>query len=156
MIYVLIGCSATKRDETLPAADLYCGQLFLAAKKYAEQRGHRYFILSACYGLLHPSFSIQSYDMRMHTKRKSEKEQWGWRVAQRLQQEGVKSGDTVICLAGREYCDWFEHHLAAAGIGVERPLKGKGIGLQKQWLAKKIKAWDEVKAEQNLQIAEVA
>ncbi|GAA2105922.1 hypothetical protein GCM10009801_81980 [Streptomyces albiaxialis] len=66
---VIVPCSARKADKvTAPAGQLYTGPLYRAARRAAEAlttEGGAVAIVSARYGLLHPSDVIASYDMRM-------------------------------------------------------------------------------------------
>ena len=141
MRIALIGCSASKRDGVHPATELYCGHLFSLCKQYCDANGLEYRILSSCYGCLTPDRQIRSYDLRINQKSAREKFDWAFTVETSLKACGLRKGDQVVFLAGNEYFKPLEWILGPARLGLEvlRPLKGKGIGLQKKWLAQAIK-----------------
>ena len=65
---ILIGCGKAKRQERSPAASLYTGSLFSAAREYAESSGVSWYILSALHGLLEPDTDIQPYEETLKGK----------------------------------------------------------------------------------------
>jgi hypothetical protein len=113
-----------------PAADLYISDLFKKARTYAERRG-RWFILSALHGLLDPTAVIAPYDVTLKKMSAAKRREWGRRVRDQMETEGL-IGLPLVALAGEDYVK----PLLAAGLIVEQPMKGLGIGEQKQWLKK--------------------
>jgi hypothetical protein len=62
---VLVACSARKRGTPCPAKDLYTSTLFRYSRRYAEQFGDRWYILSARHGLLSPEARISPYEQTL-------------------------------------------------------------------------------------------
>ena len=74
---ILIGCGKAKAKKRERAADLYTGSLFAARRRYAEKfRCWR--ILSAEYGLVHPSEVIEPYDRDSLNPQPHFKDMTGW------------------------------------------------------------------------------
>ena len=59
----------------------------------------------------------------------SRRREWGRKVRDRMEVAGLV-GLPVVALAGEDYVQ----PILAAGLTVEQPMKGLGIGEQKQWL----------------------
>jgi len=122
---VLIACCGKKLKEPAPAKDLYRSDLFIKARRYAEQHGDRWFILSAKHGVVDPEAIIEPYDETLTEKSAAERRAWSAKVA--VQLAGHKR-DRLTVLAGEAYCGWSE------GFKVERPMRGLGIGQQLRFL----------------------
>jgi hypothetical protein len=109
---------------------LYVSDLFKKARTYAERRG-RWFILSALHGLLNPAAVIAAYDVTLKKMPAAKRREWGRKVRDQMEAAGL-IGLSLVALAGEDYVQ----PLLAAGLTVEQPMKGLGIGKQKQWLKK--------------------
>ena len=127
---ILVACCGPKLTKPTAAADLYVSALFKKARTYAERRG-RWFILSALHGLLDPTAVIAPYDVTLKKMSAAKRREWGRRVRDQMETEGL-IGLPLVALAGEDYVK----PLLAAGLIVEQPMKGLGIGEQKQWLKK--------------------
>lgn len=68
-ILIITSCSAKKRDYKTKASDLYQGQLFKLAKKFARINNFDFKIISAKYGLIEPDLFIEPYDQTISNKR---------------------------------------------------------------------------------------
>jgi hypothetical protein len=126
----LVACCGPKLPDPSPAADLYISDLFKKARSYAERRG-RWFILSALHGLLDPSAVIAPYDVTLKKMPVAKRREWGRKVRDQMETAGLV-GLPLVALAGEDYVK----PLISAGLTVEQPMKGLGIGEQKQWLKK--------------------
>lgn len=62
---IVVGCGRAKLDRPAPARELYTGNLFRAARQYAEASGAEWKILSALHGLIDPAVVIGPYDYRI-------------------------------------------------------------------------------------------
>jgi hypothetical protein len=80
----LITCVSSKKQEKLPAKDLYDSPYFGAMKRYAEARQYPWFILSAKHGLLEPDTIIEPYDSVGLSVEQSEE------IASTLSKKGVE------------------------------------------------------------------
>jgi hypothetical protein len=134
----LIGCSASKLDRPAPARELYRGELFRAAIRYAEPRFGRVFILSAKHALVTLDQVLEPYDESLVDW---DEESSGWWAHQLLLDLSVHvSGNLpaeLHVLAGRGYADPLAWQMAEWPCWIlVRPLKGLGIGRQKAWLAR--------------------
>ena len=127
---VVVACCGPKLMGPAPAEDLYISDLFKKARTYAERSG-RWFILSALHGLLDPSMVIAPYDVTLKQMPAAKRREWGRRVRDQMESAGL-IGLPLIALAGADYVE----PLRAAGLTVEQPMKGLGIGEQKRWLKK--------------------
>lgn len=127
---ILVACCGPKLPDPSPAADLYVSDLFKKARTYAERRG-RWFILSALHGLLNPAAVIAAYDVTLKTMPAAKRREWGRKVRDQMEAAGL-IGLSLVALAGEDYVQ----PLRAAGLTVEQPMKGLGIGKQLQWLKK--------------------
>ncbi|WP_394794843.1 DUF6884 domain-containing protein [Armatimonas sp.] len=141
---VLIGCSASKADTPIRAAEMYTGELFKLSRRWAESCGggiYGWWILSAKWGLLTPGQTISPYDETLDTTAKTRT--WGGKVRQDLHDcfHGFSKNEPVrfIVLAGKAYSSWNEPlFLPLIWCTVERPLAGLGIGQQKAALCRMI------------------
>lgn len=127
---ILVACCGPKLTEPAPAADLYVSQLFKKARTYAERRG-RWFILSALHGLVDPSAVIAPYNVTLKRMPAAKRREWGQMVREQMNKAGL-AGLPLVALAGADYVK----PLLAAGLAVEQPMKGLGIGKQLQWLTR--------------------
>jgi hypothetical protein len=144
---VLVGCGKAKLDKPARAKDLYTGNLFRAARAYAELHGDTWRILSAKYGLVHPTEVIAPYDERIDSKTKLGKNLWNLTVRNAIacslltwttdrEFEAVR----FVCLAAADYLTFFDvdEDLKKCSV-IERPLEGMGIGQRVKFLMEGIK-----------------
>lgn len=136
MKIALVGCGKSKLDRAAPARELYTGNLFAAARAWAETFADRWFVLSAKYGLVDPDTVIEPYDLKLSSLSREERERWAeWTSAQ--VREIAPDDDTyslVIGLAGGDYLDALQNY----GNGLWRwrmkePLERKEIGERLAW-----------------------
>lgn len=151
---ILIGCGSRKRPGMHDARDLYTGSLFRAARRYAEESGCPWYILSAKWGVLTPTSRVESYDYRLERKGTN-----AWHRSARLMGDllyewvldfhGTHPGPKrLVVLAGEPYVEWLKAGLGLAWNlaprrwwtegqwSLETPLSGLGLGQRLQWLAK--------------------
>jgi hypothetical protein len=120
---VLVACCGKKLPYAAPAKDLYQSELFKKSRRYAEQHGDRWLILSAKHGVVHPDATIEPYDETLNDKPAGERREWAEKVATQLAIE-----DRYTVLAGDAYCGW------SGRFNVARPMRGLGIGQQLSFL----------------------
>lgn len=65
MMIALIACSAAKLPSPAPARDLYQGQLFRAARAWAEAHADAWYILSALHHVLDPAEVVEPYNLSL-------------------------------------------------------------------------------------------
>src|SRR5215467_907471 len=130
---LLVSCSGAKLAHAAPARDLYTSQLFQLARRYAEQSGHPWVILSALWGVVEPERVIEPYDRRMPTRR-NDREAWGAMVTGELRHLTDCQPTRYVSLAGADYTNplgltgrWFRSEWIPNGSSVEYPLDGLGI-----------------------------
>lgn len=122
---VLVACCGKKLPYAAPAKEIYQSELFLKSRRYAEQHGDRWLILSAKHGIVHPDATIEPYDETLNDKTASERRAWSERVTRQLDD---LRGEKLTVLAGEAYCGWCD------GFNADRPMKGLGIGQQLAYL----------------------
>jgi hypothetical protein len=120
---VLVSCCGLKLARPAPARELYQSPLFKLARRFAEQSGRPWVILSALHGVVDPEQIIEPYDQRMPTAREAA-QAWAAPVAIELQRRAGR----FVSLCGVDYT----RHLA--GLDIEHPLAGLGVGSRLQWL----------------------
>ena len=152
----LIACAATKGPLPVAARSLYRSDWFLKARAYAEARqrayGDPWFILSAKHGLVSPDAKLAPYDYAMKEKSAGAKREWAEDVSDQVLTVAAEldadpmtgAALTVRVLAGEQYRRYLVPMLEASGFNVLVPMRGLGIGKQKQWL---VKAAAEVRAD---------
>jgi hypothetical protein len=131
MRIALVACCGQKLDRAAPAGELYTSPLFRMAAAYAR-RFDSWYILSAKYGLVRPDAVIEPYECTLLNMRAVDRLAWGRRVADQMAAEGI-AGAGFVALAGAKYTE----PLVRAGVSMETPLKGLGIGKQLAWLSGK-------------------
>lgn len=129
----LVSCVKGKHGQPLPARDLYASDWFRKARAYAEQRGGRWYILSAEYGLVDPQDVIRPYERTLYGMDAGERTAWAARVGGQLRAV-LQPGDRVEILAGERYREHLLPVLRAAGHDVTVPMEGLEIGQQLAWL----------------------
>lgn len=125
----LVACCGQKLKGSHRAADIYQSALFKKSRAYVEKNCDMWVVLSAKHGVLWPDDVIQDYDETLNDMPSDRRATWSKMV--RGQLSGF-SGDKMIVLAGNRYCEW------TGGFDVERPMAGKGIGQQIQWLTEEV------------------
>jgi hypothetical protein len=126
---VLVGCGDAKADDPRAAKDLYTSNYFSLKRRYAQEYGDEWAILSAKYGLLDPEAEIEPYDVTVDDVDVGE---WGVVVASDL--PDVRDTNVVV-LAGPDYAEEVEGTLFLYGADVERPTEGMKIGERMSWLS---------------------
>lgn len=134
---ILIGCVKGKLEwaSRVAAKELYVSTLWRCRRKYAEQSGVPWYILSAKYGLVGPDTLIAWYDLSLGDLPAAKRRAWSQRVVDALvsRYPSVK-GKVVEIHAGKDYVDYgVESGLTEAGMVVERPLLGIPIGRHLGW-----------------------
>jgi cytoplasmic iron level regulating protein YaaA (DUF328/UPF0246 family) len=124
---ILIGCGKTKLPSRALGRMLYTGNLFRAAKAYAQTHGSAWYILSAKYGLVHPDDVLDPYDLVLTDLDRADRELWGKFVQKQLKKAGVW-GLPIVFLAGSEYA-----RAVSGAPDVTMPLEGLGIGERLRW-----------------------
>jgi hypothetical protein len=126
---IIVGCGKAKLAHAAPAAELYTGSLFRAARRYAEARGDAWAIASAHWGLVWPEQVIEPYDRRLMPG----SEHWARRCVERLLE---RTGGPVFVelLAGATYAEPLSAALWRAGCANSTPLEGLGLGKRLAYL----------------------
>ena len=136
----LVGCGKSKLDRPAPARELYTGNLFRAARAYAE-RCDEWRVVSALYGLVDPEREIEPYDYRLASK---DAQQWGQLVANAVVHEFRDVGPfDLVLLMGEDYAHPIMSGLRVPNVsppawrgnlvGVRAPLRGLGMGKRLAW-----------------------
>ena len=133
----LVACCARKTSFTAPAEVLYTSDLFRKSRNYVQGQGGQWFILSAKYGLVHPTDVISPYDMTLQAMSPVLRRDWAGTVIARLQTMPL-TDRPMIFLAGALYR---EHLVPWAGDRTQIPMQGMGIGQQKAWLKANTPGW---------------
>lgn len=123
----LVACCKTKLAEPARAEELYCSPLFRKARAYCLAHYHRWFILSAKYGLVEPGQVIAPYDCTLLDQDRKARARWGLRVFSQLAALGL-AGKTFVAHAGKVYVAPL-----ADKLRIETPLAGLGIGQRMAW-----------------------
>ena len=129
----LVSCVSQKQDQASPARDLYVSDWFHKARRYAEESGCPWFILSAEYGLVAPDQVVAPYQRTLNRMAVAERRAWANRVDRQLT-EAVPELAAVVFLAGERYREFLAEHLAKRSVAVSVPMEGLQIGKQKRWL----------------------
>lgn len=132
-IIYLVSCVSIKQENEAQAEDLYVSDWFKKAKAYAKSNTDSWFILSAKYGLVHPSEVIQPYELTLNKMLKAERTKWSQTVLEELLTK-TSPGDHLVFLAGSHYREFLIPALSKAGYTTEVPLANMGIGEQLRWL----------------------
>jgi hypothetical protein len=131
---VLVGCVKTKADEPRPARLLYKSPLFQKRRRYAETRGHRWYVLSAEHGLVHPDALLEPYDVALAKQPDDYRHAWAHWVAAKLRlAEGNLRGRRIEIHAGQAYAAPLLPLLRADGAQVTQPLAGLTHGQHLAW-----------------------
>lgn len=131
-ILALVGCGESKQEQPAEAKTLYTSSYFHKKRRWAEGCDE-WRILSAEYGLLHPTEIIDPYDTVLSERSKASVREWAEMVASDLKPL-LAEVDVVVILAGMDYFMPIASLLREADVEVQRPFQGKRIGEQMQWL----------------------
>jgi hypothetical protein len=123
---VLVACCGKKLPYAAPARDLYQSELFRKSRRYAEQNGDQWLILSALHGVVHPDTTVEPYDLTLNDMGAEARREWSAKVAAQLLGH---QNDQLTVLAGSAYCGWLNLF-----PNVTRPMEGLGIGQQLAYL----------------------
>ncbi|GAA2471419.1 hypothetical protein GCM10009858_05970 [Terrabacter carboxydivorans] len=133
---VLVSCAKTKRATPGPAKDLYVSPLFRGQRRYAEDSGRPWFILSAEHGLLAPEEWLAPYERYLPDTPPAYRDAWGqWVVARLELLQGPLRGRVVEVHAGAHYANALAGPLEQAGARMELPLEGLSHGQRLHWYA---------------------
>lgn len=134
---ILIGCGKSKRREASTAGELYTGGLFAARREYAERCTEHWYILSAKFGVIHPSVVVSPYDCTIRQKPQIDQVAWCAGVISQicdLLPDNCRPRDCKIEVhAGEDYADPLVTVLCNFGFRAEWPVRGLGIGEQLAW-----------------------
>lgn len=133
MRVALVSCVKSKLAHPAPAKDLYISTLFKGLRKYAEESGDAWYILSAEHGVLHPDTIVAPYERTLNTMRTAERQMWAAGVIEKLA-DIIPAGAEVVILAGERYREHLVPYLERRGHPVVIPLLGLPFGRQLQWL----------------------
>jgi hypothetical protein len=131
---ILIGCVRTKLPTPSPAAELFRSPLFAGRRRYATGSGRPWYILSAKYGLLHPTDVIGPYDVYLAEQSSRYRSAWGDFVIARLEQcHQDLRGLTVEVHAGAAYVEPLRGPLADRRAALTTPAAHLRQGEQLAW-----------------------
>lgn len=143
--FVIVGCGASKADESVEARDLYTSTYFAKKREYAEVLGDDWRILSAEHGLIDPEETVDPYETSIDDLDGAELDELAHDLGIALiEWAEVAGADEVVVLAGRKYIDPLRKREAFhAGISaqVRFPLQQNalsGIGEQMAWLGDRV------------------
>jgi len=126
----LVACCKGKLSEKTSAERLYCSDLFQKAAAFCRRQYHRWFILSAKYGLVCPTQVIEPYEQTLVGADQKVKKAWASKVFDQLDGRGLVTSQH--CLYIHAGADYVEHlvPLLEGHCDVELPMRGLGIGEQ--------------------------
>jgi hypothetical protein len=131
---LLLGCVKLKASSPQQAKDLYVSDLFRRRRRYADQRGLPWFVLSAEHGLLRPDDLVAPYDVELTAQPASYSRVWGAWVIERLRAElGSLTGVRLEVHAGDAYAQALGEPARVAGAKLIRPLQGLMLAEQLAW-----------------------
>jgi hypothetical protein len=129
----LVSCVGKKKLQTCAARELYVSSWFLKARRYVEESGCRWFILSAEYGIVAPDQLIDPYERTLNRMPLAERRIWADHVYEQLISI-VPELSHVVFLAGERYREFLVRHLTDHKITLSVPMEGLTIGRQLSWL----------------------
>lgn len=126
---IIAQCTDDKRSGQHRAVDLYePSRLFRAQRRYAEAYADKWFILSAKYGLIHPTQLVSYYDMEI-----SEQYSEQWQEALDNKIERITRGDIhVEVIAGGDYLERLEWYLDHYDVDYSVPFEGQRYAIRIQ------------------------
>ena len=141
----IIQCVSGKKDEKLPARELYDTDFFDKMRSYAESAADRYWILSAEHGLIEPDDEIEPYDTDARELSDDEKAKLQNQIGAKLHQDdGVFWNGRLEIVVSEPYRELLERAFGATApltpsrmpdnCQIAYPCEGMGIGEKKAWL----------------------
>lgn len=127
----LVACVGEKLERRAPAKELYISSWFKKARRFVEDAGQPWYILSALYGLVPPDEEIDPYEQTLNKMTKRERDTWAENVQRSLDEVEIT---TVIFLAGVRYREGLTDYLEDRNVRTIIPMEGLGIGKQLRWL----------------------
>ena len=119
-----------------PARNAYTGSFFGINRKYAEKFGEAWFILSAKYGFIEPTFQIPGpYNVTFKTKRTGSISTD--QLREQTRQQHLDRFSVVIGLGGKEYRQAIEGAFNGTHVQLKFPFSGPGVGIGKMMQATK-------------------
>ncbi|WP_186083560.1 DUF6884 domain-containing protein [Burkholderia gladioli] len=131
--FYLVSCVSKKAQVPTAARDLYQSQWFKKARRYVEQQGGEWLILSALHGVVRPDQIIAPYDQTLSRMPIAERRAWAAGVLATLE-SGCVQGRRCVILAGSAYREFLIDQLRRQ-MTVAIPMEGMAIGRQLQWLS---------------------
>jgi hypothetical protein len=132
---IVVACGSAKADHARPAAELYTGALFRAARRAAEADGRPWLICSAHHGLVEPGRWLDPYEQGLPDTPTGIAALGALIAGQRhlVARAGGRNRAGVEVWAPARYTA----ALSAGGVTVRvTPLAGLGIGAQIGWLTR--------------------
>lgn len=123
MTVVLLSCSATKLPHPAPARELYRGQRFQKALRWAYRKfgpGVEVAVLSAKHGLVGIDQILAPYDSSVLVMRKAELAEWAARTREQL--VARYPGAHFVAVVPMQYT------AALEGLDAEVPFRGMKLG----------------------------
>ena len=133
----LVACVKGKLPQPAPARDLYTSDWFRKARRYVEQSGAPWFILSDEHGLVHPDTELAPYEKDIKGMPAADRYAWAGRVQEQMETALPPAGEVVI-LAGQGYREYLVGYLTKRFGKVSVPMGRLRIGEQQQWLGRAI------------------
>jgi hypothetical protein len=131
---LLVTCSKQKHSVPSAARDLYISPTFRKSRRYAEQSGSPWFILSAEHGLVAPGEWLAPYDRYLPDTPPEYRRAWGEWVAARLELLlGRLEGKLLEIHASQAYVSAARPGLDARGARLLLPLSGLAQGQRSAW-----------------------
>ena len=129
----LVSCVKTKLNHPARAAELYTSPYFKKSKEWITGVSDEWYILSAKYGLLHPTDHVEPYDLTLNSLGAVARREWAQQVLRQMRQRGLVRPDTgFIWAAGRRY----NENLVSLLVDQNHhdPMAGLAFGPRLQWL----------------------
>ena len=108
------------------------------AAKYVEQhleKGDKWFILSAKYGLVSPETQIEKYDKTLNKMYKADRYLWATKAVIPALEKELDSSTEIVFLAGKNYTEFLTQYLDTKKVKYTDLLKGKKIGERLSFLS---------------------
>lgn len=130
----LVSCVGQKAGVPTRAAALYTSAWFQKARRFVEERGSQWFILSAEYGLVHPDTVIAPYEKTLNRMGVEARRAWANRVIGQMEAQ-LPQCEEIVVFAGARYREFLMEYLRRRARRVEVPLEGLRIGEQLAWFS---------------------
>lgn len=130
----LVSCTKQqKTGECLPHDLFMESPLFQKARQYCENKQGEWYVLSAKYGLLHPSkHEIAPYEKRLNDINAEQRREWSRTVFNQLQDRNLLD-ETLVFHTGKAYYENLLPLLDEVDAYYLLPLKGLGYPQQLAW-----------------------